>query len=276
MQRISDNVYVETKFRGCNPGFVVTSEGIVMIDTPYRPSDAVAWRKEVMKKGEVRYIINTEPHADHTIGNYFFSGTLIGQEGVREALKAVTVNQILERVADIDPGAMPLVSDYQLHLPAITFSTRLTLYLGAHTFELIHLPGHTAAEIGVYLPEERVVFTGDNVFYKVQAFLRESHPMKWLESLARLSQLDVASIVPGHGEVCDKSYLPEMAAFLNEWVDAVRKAIQQGMTKQQAMDAVSFLDRYPMDIGLEARGREIQRMNVERLYDLLKEQGGER
>jgi len=275
MQQITANVYAETRFRGCNPGFVTTSEGIVMIDTPYRPSDAVAWREELGRRGEVRYLINTEPHTDHFTGNYFFPGTVIAQEGVREALKAVTVNQILERVADIDPAGMSLMSGYQLRPPTITFSKRLTLYLGSHTFELTHLVGHTAAEIGVYIPEERVIFTGDNVFYKVQPFLHECHPREWLESLERIGQLDVAYIVPGHGEVCDKSYLPEMSAFIREWVETVRKAIEQGMTKEQAMASISFLDRYPMDIGLEARGPDVQRMNVDRLYDLIKERGRE-
>lgn len=273
MQQITANVYAETGFRGCNPGFVTTSEGIVMIDTPYRPRDAIAWREEVLKRGQVRYLINTEPHTDHLTGNYFFPGTVIAQEGVREALKAVTVNQILERVAEIDPKGMSLMAGYQLRPPTITFSKKLTLYLGSHTFELIHLVGHTAAESGVYIPEERVIFTGDNVFYKVQAFLHESHPMEWLESLERIGQLDVACIIPGHGEVCDRSYLPEMAAFIREWMETVRQAIDRGMTKEQAMASISFLDRYPMDIGLEARGPDVQRMNVDRLYDLIKERG---
>jgi cyclase len=273
MQRITANVYAETRFRGCNPGFVVTSVGIVMIDTPYRPSDAIAWREEVMKKGEVRYLINTEPHGDHYTGNYFFPGTVIAQDGVREALKAVSVNQILERVAELDPQGMSLMAGYQLRPPTITFSKKLTLYLGSHTFELIHLPGHTAAEIGVYIPEERVIFTGDNVFHRVQAFLHESHPVEWLASLERIGELDIVCIVPGHGEVCDKSYLPEMAAFIREWIEVVRKAVEQGMTKQQAMESISFLDRYPMDIGLESRAKDVQRMNVDRLYELIKERG---
>ena len=72
MQQISDNVFVEIEKRGeydsmpgCNCGFVVTSEGIVMIDTPSRPGQAVKWREEIARRGELRYIINTEYHIDH-------------------------------------------------------------------------------------------------------------------------------------------------------------------------------------------------------------------
>ena len=270
MQQITPSVFVETKFRGCNPGFVVTDAGIVMIDTPYRPSDAVAWRQEVLKRGEVRYLINTEPHGDHYTGNYFFPGTVVAHEVTREALKAVTVNDILQHVVEIDPDGMSLMKGYELRPPALTFSERLTLHLGSHTFELMHMVGHPFAEIAVYIPEERVVFTGDNVFHKVQAFLHESHPTQWIESLRRIGELDVSQIVPGHGEVCDRTYLREMSTFIQEWVDTVKSAIAQGMSKEDALATISFLDRYPMDIGLEARGPEIQRMNVARLYDLLK------
>jgi len=60
MQKITDNVYAETGFRGCNPGFVITTEGVVMIDTPQLPTDAIRWRDEIAKHGSVRYLINTD------------------------------------------------------------------------------------------------------------------------------------------------------------------------------------------------------------------------
>jgi glyoxylase-like metal-dependent hydrolase (beta-lactamase superfamily II) len=158
---------------------------------------------------------------------------------------------------------------YFLRRPSITFSERLSLHLGEHTFEVIHLPGHTASQSAVYIPEERVVFTGDNIFNKVQTFLHEAYPDDWLQSLKRIQGLDVDVIIPGHGEVCDKSYIKEQASFIEEWVDAVKDAIKQGLTKEEAQDGISFLDRYPMDIGIEALGPEVQRWNVARLYDLL-------
>ena len=81
--------------------------------------------------------------------------------------------------------------------------------------------------------------------------------------------MDVDLIIPGHGEICDKSYLKEQASFIEEWVEAVRKGIQQGLSKEEAQEKISFLDRYPMDVGLAAMGPEVMRMNVNRLYDLL-------
>jgi len=50
MKKITNNIYVETGFRGCNPGFVVTKEGVVMIDAPQIPTDALKWRDEIAKE----------------------------------------------------------------------------------------------------------------------------------------------------------------------------------------------------------------------------------
>ncbi len=269
MQQVSANVYVETGFRGCNPGFVTTSEGIVMVDSPQNPSDVVKWREYMKGKGEVRYLINTEPHVDHVAGNFFFAVPVIAHEGFGAALSSLTTEGITEWVRQADPDGMSLMDGYFLRRPSITFSERLFLYLGDHTFEVIHLPGHTASQSAVYVPEERLVFTGDNIFHRCQTFFHEAYPEEWLQSLKRLAELDVDTIVPGHGEVCDKGYIGEQASFIEEWMGAVRHAIAQGLTKEEAQERISFLDRYPMDIGIEWLGPDLQRWNVARLYDLL-------
>ena len=61
-----------------------------------------------------------------------------------------------------------------------------------------------------------------------------------------------------------------MSAFIQAWIDAVAAAINQGMSLEQAQNKVSLLDRYPMENGSEAMAREVQRMNVARLYEVLK------
>ena len=69
MKQITKNVYYENTLRGCNTGFVVTDEGVVVIDTPMVPMEARKWRDEVNKCGQIRYLINTEPHLDQFAGN---------------------------------------------------------------------------------------------------------------------------------------------------------------------------------------------------------------
>lgn len=275
MQQVSKNIYAETGIYGCNPGFVVTTEGIVMIDAPQKPTDAVKFREQMKGKGEVIYQIHTEPHRDHVMGNFFFTGTVIAHKGTREAILSLmasylSTEMILDKVKAIDPQGLPLMKGYFLKIPSITFSKDLSLHLGKHTFKLIHLPGHTSSQTAVYVPEERVVFTGDNVFHKVQPWFQHANPDAWLQSLAIIGSLDVDVIVPGHGGVCDKNYLEEQVSFIEEWIEAVREAKRQGLSKEETQAKISFLDRYPMDTEIDAKTHiNALRANVERLYDVI-------
>ncbi len=270
MKKITDNVFVETGFRGCNVGFVATTQGVVMIDTPQLPREAVKWRDEVAKYGRVRYIINTEPHGDHYTGNYFFDGTVVAHEGTREIIKNSSLAQLRDFLKQDDPQSLALIDGFKYRPPDITLSERLTIYCGGHTFRLINMPGHTAYQLAVFIPEERVIFTSDNVVGRVQAWLHQALPDQWLESLKRLQELDADTLVPGHGSVVGPDYLPEMADFIRAWVAAVQAAVDQGMSLEEAQEKVSLLDRYPVGGAYEAMGKMIQRMNVARLYELLK------
>ena len=274
MQKISDSVYADTGLQGCNPGFVVTKEGVVMIDTPQIPTDAIRWRDEIAKHGTVRYLINTEPHGDHTTGNCFFGGTVVAHEGTREAVLGDSAEELKERLKEVAPDNLPLMEGFRFRPPTITFSQQLTLYVGDHTFQLINFPGHTPFEVAVYIPEERVLFTTDNVFYKMAAFLHESVPYAWLDSLKRMQEIEADVLVPGHGDVCDPSYLAIMGDRIQAWIDAVAGAIDKGMSLEEAQDKISFLDQFPQlktePMMSEAMIREVQRMNVARLYEVLK------
>ena len=268
MKKITDNVYVETDYRGCNPGFVVTSDGVVMIDTPQVPTDALSYRNEIEKHGKVRYMINTEPHGDHYTGNYFFETVCVSHEGTREIIAQANLEQAKDRIALMDPDYAPNLDSYNIRLPTITFTESMRLYVGNHTIELLHLPGHTASETAVYIPQERLVFTSDNIFNKVQSFLHEALPKEWLRSLERLKQLDVDTYIPGHGEACSVEYINEQASFIQDWTAAVKDAMEKGWSLEEAQESISFLDRYPMGAGMEEFGPELQRMNVARLYTL--------
>ena len=269
MQQITANVYVQIFPIGtsCNPGFVVTSEGIVMIDTPYRPTEAVKWRDEIARKGEVRYLINTEHHPDHRTGNYFFSGIVVSHQGVREdfGTRVGTPEEVRQQVRETDPEGLPLVENYQFRPPTITFTEQLNLYLGNHTFELFHLPGHTSSQVGVYIPQERVIFTGDNVVNGWYPVLAECCPIEWVESLERIEAMDVDVIIPGHGEIADKRVVREFRTFIQGCIDKVKEAISQGMSGEEAANRISFEERLP---ALHP-GAEWQRQDVMWLYEML-------
>ena len=285
MEQVTANVFAETKLRGCNPGYVVTRDGTVVIDTPQLPSYAVRMRQEVERRGPIRYLINTEHHIDHIFGNYFFrgAGTVIAHEEVAKNFMVVTpfINPYAyakEAIPTDDPAGASLFPDEATYFadpnrPTITFRGDVTLRVGRHTFELIHTPGHSKGQIAVHIPEERVVFTGDTIFNQCQTWVNEADTDQWLTSLKRLDALDVDWIVPGHGPVCTKACLPVQAAFLREWVTAVAVGIAKGWTKRECMDRISFLDRFPVDIGQEYMGPKVQQINVAALYDHLTRRG---
>jgi cyclase len=235
---------VETGFRGCNTSFVVTGEGVVIIDTPMVPADAKKWRDEATKHGPIRYVINTEPHTDHAAGNCWFNAPVVAQAGTRQALLDVKTEDLAGSLKNMAPDSLPLDPAFRYRLPEITFSDRLTLYLGNHSFQLINLPGHTASETAVYVPEEKIVFTGDNLNLRIPIFIK-SLPYAWLESLRRIQELEVERVVPGHGEVSSKSCIPPMAEAVQYWIDSVKAAIDKGWSLEETLEKVTFADKYP-------------------------------
>ncbi len=270
MQQLTRNVFVETQVRGCNFGFVTTSDGIVMIDSPHKPSDALKLKAEIEKRGRLRYIINTEPHGDHWTGNGFFDAPVVAHEGVRTRIFNTDMEQHVARVGTFGPEEPKLLVGYVPNAPVITFKNGMTLHVGEHTFEMIHMPGHTLYQAAICIKEEGVVFTSDNIFHKVQTWLHEAQPDLWLESLELLRKLDEEVFVPGHGTVCGKNYLDEQGSFILEWKDYVKNAIDQGMTKDEATARLTkLIDRYPMDVGQEDRAAMVMRISAANLYDYL-------
>jgi len=278
MERITANVYAATDIRGCNPGYVLTKDGAVVIDTPQLPTKAVALRDELLKKGPIRYLVNTEHHIDHIFGNYFFTGLcpVVGHECILKDYGVVSSGTPYSYSVDVvkkdDPqgmALMPAEKDFHLNPPTLLFSHRLTLRVGDHVFELFHTPGHTRGQIAVYVPKEELVFVGDTIFCECQTWFHAADPDAWLWSLDFLKTLDVDYIVPGHGPICNKDYITKQSAFIREWVTAVSVGMAKGWSLEECQQRISFLDRFPVDVGQEAAGPMIQQKAVERIYNFL-------
>jgi len=263
-----------------------------MFDSPMVPRTAVKWREEIAKKGEVRYTLNTHHHVDHTTGNFFFSGPVVAHEATREAfflpLAKVAGSERLEEaekigqgtlgyirllVGEHDPESLPLLDSerYQVKMPTITFTEQLNLYVGDHTIHLYHMPGHTEGHIGIYVPQEKVFFAGDNFCNATQPSMAHSLPLQWVESLKRVEAMEIDIVVPGHGEMCDRSEVTRFRRFIETCIEMTRDAMKKGMSKEEAVDKLSFESLYPADRCLQAvhPGGGMQRRNVLRLYEML-------
>jgi cyclase len=271
MQKITDNVYAGFNFRGCNSSFVVTTEGVVMIDTPMVPAEAKKWREEVSKYGKIIYIINNEPHNDHVAGNCWFSGTLVAHEGTGKAIKHNSKEALEGQMKWMSPDALPLDKDFRYRLPDITFSQEMKIYLGKHTFQVMSLPGHTVSETAVYVPEERVVFTSDNVVMGMPIMV-DAVPEEWLKSLRRLQDLDIDKVIPGHGPLCDKAQLQVMYDNVRYIIDSVKAAIAKGLSLKEIQEKVTLADRFP-PMGTPGAGdvmAPIRHQSLAHLYEVLK------
>lgn len=282
MERVTDNVFAETGIRGCNPAYVVTAEGVVVVDTPQLPTHAVRMRKEAESHGEIKYLINTEYHVDHIFGNFYFQGAGIVVSHVETDRNFMTVTPEInpyeyahEAIPPDDPEGESIWPDEETYWkdpnrPSIVFDGDLTIRLGDYTFELIHTPGHTSGQLAVHIPEERVVLVGDTIFNGVQTWLYASNVDEWITSLDRIKKLDVDHIVPGHGPVCTKRELDVQKAFLLEWLAAVQSAIARGLSKEECIKDIDFAKRFSVDIGQEYMLDHVIEHNASALYDKLK------
>ncbi len=290
MERVTANVHTNTRLRGCNPSYVVTTDGVVVIDTPQLPTKAVAMRQEAESHGPIRYVINTEQHVDHIFGNWYFrgAGTVVNHRELYERFMVVfpeldpfayayeSVPGDNAKGTDLDdPEGVALWPDRDEYYRdpnkgRIVFTGDLTLRVGDHTFDLLHTPGHTPGQLAVHVPEERVVFTGDTIFSGCQTWLMTSDVDQWLAALERIRTLDVDLIVPGHGPVVPKSYLDVQRSHLLAWKSAVAMAIGKGWSREETIARVSFRDEFgPVDIGQGYMLDYIQSRNAAALYDKL-------
>jgi cyclase len=282
LERVTPNVFTTTKLRGCNPSFVVTSDGVVQIDTPQLPTKAVAMRAEAESHGPIRYLVNTENHVDHIFGNWWFRGA--GEIVNHRALYDIFMDPsaaldpfayALEAIPTDDPEAAPLIPDrdaYYADLPrgTVVFTGDLTVEVGDHTFHCLWTPGHTPGQVAVHVPEERVVFTGDTIFNGCQTWLMTSNLDQWLEALERIRQLDVDVLVPGHGPVTTLDAVLAQRAVLLDWKSAVADAVALGWSREETVARVRFDDRFgPVDVGQSYMMEHIQNQNAGSLWDTL-------
>ena len=279
---VTPNVFTHTKLRGSNPSFVVTSDGVVAIDTPQLPSRAVEWRRTAESHGPIRYLINTEHHVDHIFGNYYFkgAGTVVNHVGLRERFMVPgpeidPFDYAHEALPADDPAGeaiFPARDEYYRdpNKGAIVFTGDITIKVGDHTFNLLHTPGHTPGQTTVHVPEERVAFTGDTLFSGCQTWLMTSDVDQWVAALDRIRGLDVDRLVPGHGPVVTKGYLDVQRAHLLGWKSAVADAVAKGWSRDETVARVNFADEFgPVDIGQEYMMDYIQTWNAGALWDKL-------
>jgi cyclase len=278
LQQVSAHVHVETAKLGSNNSIVVGAEGLALVDTPHRATDAIAWRKVADGFGTTRFVVNTDHHPDHTIGNFWQGGEVVSHRGTRERLlhEAPDHEYLARLFARIDPDAVALLDTYRVRVPTVVFSDRLDLHLGDVHLELTFQPGHTANSLIAYLPEDGVVFTGDIVCEAGLPSFQDSRLWDWFDAIEAVASYDFDVLVPGHGEVADRSVLERYRDWGREVVGRVADAIARGADREQASAEIRFPDNIHVDtedyVGYPDDLIEMfQQRSIARIYDDLRE-----
>ncbi|WP_226383655.1 MBL fold metallo-hydrolase [Paenibacillus massiliensis] len=107
-------------------------------------------------------------------------------------------------------------------LPTITFDQQMTIHGSKRSIQLLTFGGgHTQSDAIVYIPEDKIVVMGDLVLSQHHPVLMYANPQEWLNILGQVEQLDVETIVPGHGEVCSLQELDEVKGYITRITEIV-------------------------------------------------------
>lgn len=253
-QELAPGIFINTHYRGCTPGFIYTQEGILLVDAPLIPKQAIDWRQQIEDEypgHPLLYIINTDHHRGHALGNqYFLPIKVIAHERAYKEMSGYTEN-FKERVRNSfkrEPEIQSQLNNIIIIPPDITFTQRCTLLYGGRQIELIFLGGHTPATSIVWLPEEQLAFVGDLVWVDQHPYMAQGNTLEWLRALDFLRNLGAERFVPGHGPVCG----PDATYRVEEYIHFMRKRVHdyylEGKNKNETKSGLvtEMLEWFPV------------------------------
>src|SRR5687768_4966537 len=207
-QKIKDGIYVYVgKNFNSNAGIVLTQEGVVLIDSGHSPTDSRAILEAVKKLTPlpIRFLIDTEPHPDHTTGHFVFSPPtmIIAHAGATQSMinrEKETPGRI-EKLAGASPAMRKAVEGYRFVPPHVEYRDKMTLKLGERAFDLLYLKGvHSEADSAVWLPKERVLFSASGIVVDQFNILRPFVTIPDILAASKMMKaLNPEIVVPGHG-----------------------------------------------------------------------------
>lgn len=203
-----------------NTGFIVTTAGVVVIDTGPSKRYGEAMRQAIssVTQQPVVLVLLTHHHPDHVLGNQAFPDIPIAALDGTKKLLAAQGNAMAENM-------YRLVGDWmrgtEVVLPTETVADG-ERQVGNHRFRLLALSGHTGADLAVLDENSGVLFAGDLVFYQRALTTPNSPGLDvWLKDLDTLQALPWKQIVPGHGPVAsDTAPFAQMRDYLG-WLDGL-------------------------------------------------------
>ena len=271
LEQFAQGVYSAVALPGgwaiCNAGIIDMGSYSVVVD-PFQSREAAADLRhaaEHLTGHSVRYVINTHAHSDHVRGNQAFRDTSeiistpttladiarhepadVKVEGSTAPARLAEIEAQLARESDRRKHAeLALQQDYlealvaslegyTLSLPTITFDRRMTLHGTRRSIDLVAFDrGHTASDLIVLLPEERIAFTGDLLFVECHPWLADGDPDKLIRTLGLLRGMEIILVVPGHGPVGDADHFTAMIQYLRDLEALAQDALGHGVKEAE-------------------------------------------
>jgi len=251
-EQVVDNVYAivgplgqrsaENDGLNANFGFVVTPEGVILIDSGASRLGAEKLAAAIAKVTDkpVRWVVNTGSQDHRWLGNDYFAGK--GAEVIALARTAATQAEYAEQhmqgmkrfLGERMQGTKPLPASKTLT------GDSATLQLGGETLELTYTDAHFPGDAWVWLPKRGVMFSGDLVYVdRILGVLPWSSVSNGHKSFKALAALQPARIVPGHGRVCD---LAQAQRETGDYYDFLADKVGAAAKEMEPLTAT--LDRY--------------------------------
>jgi glyoxylase-like metal-dependent hydrolase (beta-lactamase superfamily II) len=247
LKQVAPDLYFLYDDLSSNSGFLVTPEGVLVIDTRQHPAhgrDLIERIRKITDK-PIKWVINTHAHGDHYYGNPAFKAAGATIIAHRDVVAGMVKNEQLElkrRLAffkslNLDPAEVKTV------LPDVTFDSRLTLTLGGRTVEIMYLgPGQNPGDTLVYFPHARALYVGGPFAKNNWSNMSFTPSMDgWIALLQRIAAMEnVDLFLPGHGDVGGREDVLAEARLLSEVQAGVKAAIAAGKTREEIVKTLRF------------------------------------
>ena len=236
MEEVGLGIYAYVQLDGSwglnNAGLIKGKDALTLIYTCFTESRNRAYLESVRQVSSLpaKTLVNTHHHGDHIHGNYLVPGAaIVGHELCRQTV----IDTGLQALHPLFPGVE--WGNLELAPPFVTFKDRLNIFSDDLKIELVFMgPAHTTNDIVAWLPEQKLLFSGDLIFNQGTPFVAMGSVSGSLEAVKWLRNLGAETIVPGHGSVCGPAVIDDIEAYLTFVQETARRAFDAGLTPLDA------------------------------------------
>lgn len=243
-----------------NAGLIVDSGQSLLVDTLFDErltGEMLSTMKNATGIGgrEITTLVNTHANGDHTFGNRLVEqAEIIASKASAEEMDEMPPQMMAEMIRQapqlgeagkfLQEIMAPFHFDgIELVAPTRTFSDRLDLKIGNKEVQLLEVgPAHTKGDTLVYVPSDRVIYTGDILFIGGTPIIWAGPVKNWIKACDLIVDLDVDVIVPGHGPITDKNGVRQVRAYLDYIDRETRKRFDAGMPFDEAAKDIALAE----------------------------------